>query len=135
LLSTLVVDVRIARPARLDFPAIRHGFAERSLYYMIAGLVFPDFFGEKVVDLKESYYAHRSWFFSLAFGAIVASLCKMVVLDGRLPPPMNLVFHGIFGLMLLIGAVTRSERYHKCAIVFGSALFVLYIILLYARMG
>lgn len=101
--------------------------------YMIAGLVFPDFFGEEVVDLKESYYAHRGWFFSLAFGTIVASLCKMVVLDGRLPPPMNLIFHGIFGLILLIGAVTRSERYHKCMIVIGSALFVLYIILLYAR--
>ena len=32
LLSTLVVNVRAAKPARLDFPAIRHGFAERSLY-------------------------------------------------------------------------------------------------------
>jgi hypothetical protein len=101
--------------------------------YMIAGLIFPDFTGDEVVDLKESYYAYRAWFFSLAFGSIVASLCKMIVLDGRLPPPMNFAFHGIFGLLLLTGAVTRSELYHKCLIVFGGALFVLYIILLYAR--
>jgi hypothetical protein len=29
---------------------------------------------------------------------------------------------------------TRSERYHKSLIVFGSALFVLYILLFYTRM-
>src|SRR5215510_4005593 len=27
--------------------------------YMLAGLVFPDFFGEGIVDLRESFYAHR----------------------------------------------------------------------------
>ena len=31
--------------------------------YMLAGLVFPDLFGEEVVDLKENFYAHRGWFF------------------------------------------------------------------------
>ena len=41
--------------ARLDFPPNRHVFGERN-FYMIAGLVFPDFFGEEVIDLKESYY-------------------------------------------------------------------------------
>ena len=102
--------------------------------YMIAGLVFPDFFGEQVIDLKESFYSHRSWFFSLAFGVIVASLCKMAVLDGKLPDNMNLTFHGIFGLTLFIGALTQSERYHKSLVVFSTILFVLYIILLYARM-
>jgi hypothetical protein len=101
--------------------------------YMIAALVFPDFFGEEVVDLKENFYAHRGWFFSLAFTTIVVSICKDVVLDGRLPRPTNLTFQTIFGVTLLIGALTRSERYHKTLIVFGSALFVFYIIVLYAR--
>jgi hypothetical protein len=101
--------------------------------YMIAGMVFPDFFGEEAVDLKESFYAHRGWFFSLAFGTVVASVCKMFVLDGKLPDTMNLMFHAIFGITLFIGALTRSERYHKSLVVFGSALFVLYIVLLYAR--
>jgi hypothetical protein len=102
--------------------------------YMIAGLVFPDLFGEEIVDLKQNFYAHRGWFFSLAFATIVVSVCKDVVLDGRLPRPTNLTFHAIFGVTLFIGALTRSERYHKSLVVFGSALFVLYIILLYARM-
>jgi hypothetical protein len=103
--------------------------------YMTAGLVFPDFFGEGVVDLRESFYAHRGWFFSLAFGIIVASVCKIAVLDGRLPDIMNLLFHGIFGLTLFVGALTRSELYHKSLVVFSTVLFVLYIILLYVRMG
>jgi hypothetical protein len=103
------------------------------LIYMFAGLVFPDFFGEAIVDLKESFYTHRRWFFSLGVAVIVASVCKSLVLDGKLPSPMNLTFHVIFGVALLIGASTPRERYHKMLIVFAIAAFVLYIVLLYAR--
>jgi len=102
--------------------------------YMTAGLVFPDFFGNDVVDLKESFYAHRVWFFVLAAGTVIVSVFKGLVLDHRLPPTMDLVFHVIFAVTLSIGALTSSERYHKSLIVFGSGLFVLYIIVLYARM-
>lgn len=51
---------------------------------MIAGLVLPDFFGDAVIDLKEHFFAHRRWFFFLAFGTIVVSVAKEVVLDNRL---------------------------------------------------
>lgn len=102
--------------------------------YMMAGLVFPDLFGEEVVDLKENFYAHRGWFFSIAFGTIVVSVCKEVVLDHRLPNTTNLVFQAIFAAILLIGAFTRNEQYHKTMIVCGSALFVVYIIVLFARL-
>jgi hypothetical protein len=102
--------------------------------YMVAGLVFPDFFGEEVVDLRENFYAHRGWFFSLGCGAVVVSIAKEFVLDHRLPNTTNLAFQLIFAATLLIGALTRSERYHKGLIIFGSALFVLYIVVLYARM-
>jgi len=101
--------------------------------YMVAGLVFPDFFGDQVVDLKESFYAHRGWFFSLGAASIVISIGKTLVLDHRLLPPSDLLFHGTFGVTLLIGALTRSERYHKGLVVFSIVLFVLYIVLLYAR--
>jgi len=40
----------------------------------------------------------------------------------------------IFGVAFLIGAWTREERYHKGLLSFGIAAFVLYIVLLYARM-
>jgi hypothetical protein len=104
------------------------------LIYMVAGLVFPDFVGEAIVDLKESFYAHRRWFFSLGFASIVVSVVKDLVLDGKLPDPRNLAFHAIFGVALLTGALTRRERYHKTLVLFVIATFVLYIVLLYARM-
>src|SRR6266404_5872392 len=49
------------------------------LIYLVAGLVFPDFFGETTVDLKESFYAHYRWFFSLAVASIVVSVGKDIV--------------------------------------------------------
>ena len=102
--------------------------------YMVAGLVFPDLFGEEVIDLKENFYTHCGWFFSLGFAMIVVSICKEVVLNGRLPHPMNLAFHVVFGTTLLIGAFTRREWYHKTLVLFWIAVFALYIILLFARL-
>jgi len=102
--------------------------------YMVAGLVFPDFLGEEIVDLKENFYAHRRWFFGLGLGTILASVGKDLVLSGKLPDKSNLVFHAIFGLMLLTGVFSSREWYHKGLVVLVSALFILYIVLLYVRM-
>jgi hypothetical protein len=103
------------------------------LIYMVAGLVFPDFFGERVVDLKENFYAHRGWFFLLGFGVIAASIGKNFVMEGRLLHPMDLGFHAVFSATLLVGALTKNEFYHKTLVLFTSALFSVYIVLLYAR--
>jgi len=65
---------------------------------------------------------------------IVVSICKTVVLDGRLPDPTNLTFHAIFGVTLLLGAFTRRESYHKTLALLGIAAFVLYIVLLFAHL-
>jgi hypothetical protein len=102
--------------------------------YMVAGLVFPDSAGSEVVDLKQSFYAHRGWFFSLAVAIIAVSVAKSFVLDHRLMPPADFAFHVVFGVILFIGALTRSEVYHKTLVVFCSALFVFYILMLYAQM-
>jgi hypothetical protein len=107
---------------------------QATLLYMVAGLLFPDFFGEAIVDLKESFYGHRRWLFSLGVAIIIVSVCKHLLLDGQLPKPANLIFEAIFGVTLFIGALTRREWYHKTLVVFTNAAFVLYIVLLYARM-
>ena len=103
------------------------------LIYMMAGLVFPDLFGEAAVDLRENFFAHRGWFFSLALASVVVSLLKDLVLDGKLTNPTNLTFHAIFAVTLLTGGLTKREGYHKALVVFGLALFICYIILLFAR--
>jgi hypothetical protein len=103
------------------------------LIYMVAGLVFPDFFGEGSTDLRESFYSHRRWFFFLGFAVVVVSVCADLVLYGKLPNPINLIFHGIFGITLLVGASTKNELYHKALVISAIAVFILYIVLLYAR--
>ncbi len=103
------------------------------LTYMVAGLIFPDLFGSESIDLKASFYAHRRWFFCLALGVIVTSVVKDVVLSGALPSTTNLIFHAVFGSSLLIGALTPNERYHQAMPIFGIALFVSYIITLFAH--
>jgi hypothetical protein len=103
------------------------------LTYMVAGLIFPDLFGAEPIDLKANFYAHRRWFFLLALGVIITSIGKDVVLTGSLPNALNLGFHMIFGGLLLVGAVTANERYHKINALLSIALFIVYIFVLFAR--
>jgi hypothetical protein len=104
------------------------------LIYMVAGLVFPDFFGEATIDLRESFYSHRRWFFFLCFAVVAVSVCKRLVLDGKLPNRPDLMFHSIFGFTLVVGALTKREWYHKALVIFTIVVFILYIVMLYARM-
>jgi hypothetical protein len=102
--------------------------------YMLAGLVFPDLFGEGIVDLRENFYANRVWFFALGFFLILVSICKVVVLYGELPHPTDLAFHAFFGTMFLIGALTRREWAHRALVVGGIVSLILYIIVLFAHL-
>lgn len=113
------------------FPQFAIVLLQTIVTYMLAGLVFPDFFGETVVDLKENFYAHRVWFFGFGFAMIVASVLKEVILDGRLPEPMNLAFHVVFALTFLVGAITKREGYHKVLVVCGFVALFLYIGILF----
>jgi hypothetical protein len=102
--------------------------------YMLAGLIFPDLFGEGTVDLRESFYAHRVWFFAFGILVILVSISKAVVLYGELPHPIDLGFHALFVTIFLIGAFTRRESFHKGLVVLAMASFILYIIIVFARL-
>ena len=104
------------------------------LIYMVAGLVFPDFFGDASIDLRESFYSHRRWFFFLGLAVVVVSVSKGLVLDGKLPNRTDLIFHAVFGFTVVVGALTKREWYHKALVVFTIPVFILYIVVLYARM-
>jgi len=134
LLPKLVGDVRIAPLSAMDVCRICGRFAANHRHFMLAGLVFPDLFGEGIVDLRENFYANRVWFFALGLFVIVVSVCKVVVLYGELPRPTDLAFHAFFGTMLLIGALTRREWAHQALVVGGMVSLILYIMLLFARL-
>ena len=105
------------------------------LTYMLAGLVLPDLFGDAPVDLKKNFFDHRRWFFWIGFSLIAVSVSKDLVLTGGLPSAPNLMFHCIFAALLLVGALTPNERYHKFNAVVGLAVFVVYTLLLFTRIG
>jgi len=54
---------------------------------MVAGLVFQISSGKPIVDLKESFYAHRRWFFSLAVAIIATGVCQTSAPGWQAPKP------------------------------------------------
>ncbi|TAN00297.1 MAG: hypothetical protein EPN40_04120 [Rhodanobacteraceae bacterium] len=101
-------------------PAARWTFLDFSLVllqtvplYLLAGLVLPDIASERGVDLREHYFAHHRWFFSLLVLLILVSIAKVRVLTDAWPAPLDLGFQLAFAIGAAVGAWTRREWYHK----------------------
>jgi hypothetical protein len=105
-----------------------------TLLFLLAALVFPDFSQPGGIDLRENYFGHSRWFFSLAVATTLASLAKDLVLGGHLPAPANTAFHGCFMAMGISAAATRREWFHKAQTVAMIGVFSLYIALLFTRL-
>jgi hypothetical protein len=102
--------------------------------YMLAALVFPDFYGDETVELRSHYFAHVRWFFGLLIALLIASLAKDLVNNGHLPDRTNVVFHIAFIAASLIAVLTRREWYHKGLSLIGTGAFAVYILLLFSRL-
>ncbi|HJU27122.1 MAG TPA: hypothetical protein VJ722_10625 [Rhodanobacteraceae bacterium] len=81
--------------------------------YLMAGLVLPDVDVERGLDLREHYYAHHRWFFSLLVLLIVISIVKVRVLTSAWPRPADTGFELAFVVGAASLAWTRREWYHK----------------------
>jgi hypothetical protein len=101
---------------------------------MIAALILPNINGEKVIDLRQHFFAHRSWFFGAAFATVLFSLLKTVALSGHLPSRGDRAFEFTFGAVAILAAVTRSEWFHRLLAPAFGVLFVIYIALLFSRL-
>jgi hypothetical protein len=102
--------------------------------YMATAVVLPDIAGDSIVDLRDHYFAHRSWFFGFMLGSAVFSAAKEFALKGYLPTGLNGEFHVIFVLAAIVAAITRREWVHKLLTLAFALLFLLYISLLFARL-
>jgi hypothetical protein len=102
--------------------------------YMVAALVLPDISGEDFVDLREHFFAHRSWFFAAVLASVVFSLSKDLTLHGHLPNRVDSAFQFTFCAAAIAAAVIRSEWFHKLLAPAVGLLFVVYIALLFARL-
>jgi hypothetical protein len=116
----------------LEFSAV---LSQTVVLYLLAALVLPDIFGDAAVNLREHYYGHRRWFFSLLAILIVTSLGKGLVLDGSLPRPLDLGFHVLFAVMGVSGVVVARPRYHQFLAAFGVLSIGAYIALLFTHLA
>ena len=105
-----------------------------TLLYLLAALVFPDFGQPGGIDLRENYFSHSRWFFSLAVAITLASLAKDLALSGALPSRANTAFHAFFIAVGICAAATRREWFHKAQAVAMIGAFSLYIALLFTRL-
>jgi hypothetical protein len=102
--------------------------------YMATAVVLPDIPGDSIVDLRDHYFAHRSWFFGFLLLSLVFSAAKEFALTGHLPAQLNGEFHLIFALTAMVAAIIRRAWFHELLAPIFAALFLLYITLLFGRL-
>jgi len=120
--------------ANWTFGALLVIILEAISVYMAAALVLPDSTGGSIIDLRDQYFAHKSWFFGALLAFLVFSVAKDLALHGHLPDRMNLAFHVFGGLMVTAAAITRREWFHKLLAPAFALAVLLYISLLFARL-
>ena len=104
------------------------------LYYMLAAIVFPDFFGGDEVDLRQHYFGHVRWFMGLLMALLATSILKSYMLDGRPPQPVDFGFHIVFFVASLVAALTRREWFQKLQALAAFFGMLAYIFLLFQRL-
>ena len=102
--------------------------------YMATAVVLPDISGDSVVDLRDHYFAHRSWFFSFLLLSVVFSTAKEFALTGHLPGRLNAKFHVIFAVSGILAAIIRRKWFHELLAPVFAVVFLLYIALLFGRL-
>jgi hypothetical protein len=104
------------------------------MLYMLAALVLPDVAPEHQVDLSGHYERHHRAFFAFLIAMLATSVAKDVVLDDRLPKPINLAFHALLAATAVMGLVVRGYRAHLAIALFAVAGTLAYIALLFAHL-
>jgi hypothetical protein len=113
------------------FPAFGILLTQTITQYMLAALVFPDFSGDKAINLYDHYWQHTRWFFGLLIFLLIVSLAKDLVIAGHMTGRPNLLFHLSFITMSAVAMLTPAEKYHQLFPLLGIALFIAYIITIF----
>lgn len=125
----------LAERAEWRFPDFLVTLLTTALIYMMAAIVLPDVPADKPTDLRDHFERERRALFALFGAAILSSMLREWQLEGRLPEPENLLFHGLFLLVAFIGLATGRRRVHEGIAVLLAALFGSYVVLLFTRLS
>lgn len=105
--------LRVRTTSHWTFPDFGFVLLQTVPLYLLAGLVLPDVGSEPGVDLRDHYYAHHRWFFSLLVLLVLIGVFRARVFIGAWPVPLDLGFQTFFAVGAAFGAWTRREWYHK----------------------
>jgi hypothetical protein len=103
-------------------------------WYLLAGLVLPDFFGEQPVDLRVHYFAHRKLFFALLVGSLAISLLRGLTNDHYPMDGADLGFQLFFVAAAVGGFFIARDGYHKLMCVVSVVVFGAYVAMLHTRL-
>ncbi|HNV83764.1 MAG TPA: hypothetical protein PLF92_05725 [Arenimonas sp.] len=103
------------------------------ILYLLSILVLPGATSTGM-NLRESYYAQRRWFFGLLMALLLASISKDIVLTGSLPEAANLVFHTLLFVLSGIALFSEREAFHKFLAYASAASVAIYIWLLFGHL-
>ena len=93
--SGVVGEFQHADAGQLDVVALLVIMLQVISMYMVAALVLPNVNGDAIVDLRDHYFAHRTWFFGAVFGSVFFSLAKDLALYGHLPGQIDSMFKSL----------------------------------------
>lgn len=120
--------------AEWSFAAFATILVQTALIYMMAALVLPDVPPREEIDLKAHYHREAPVFFAVGSAVVAWSVVRELVLNGALPVGLNLAFHLVFLAMALTAMLSRREWLHQLFAAAMSAMFVLYIVVLFSRL-
>lgn len=126
--------LRVRTTSHWTFPDFGFVLLQTVPVYLLAGLALPDVDPERGVDLREHYYAHHRWFFSLLVLLILIGVFRTRVFIGAWLGPLDLGFQTLFAVGAAFGAWTSREWYHKLLAPLAAITLSAYIVLLYAHL-
>lgn len=106
-----------------------------ALIYMMTAIVLPDIPPDEPIDLRDHYYREAPAFFGIGAATVLWSLLREYMLDGRLPEPLDLAFHGLFLALAMAAMLLRRPLVHEALSAAMGFVFVAYVGLLFARLG
>ena len=104
------------------------------LLFFLSALIWPDFDRDEALDLHANYFAQTRWFFCILIAIVLISLWREWAFTGHLQSPADFLFHLAFIVAAVGGAVFANETYHRVLAPLTSAMFVLYIGLLFTTL-
>jgi uncharacterized membrane protein len=108
--------------------------AQTSALYLMAAVLLPEQIDTESIDLAAHYDRQRRWFFGFLVAALVISLAKDRVMNGRWPSSLNFGFHMLVLALALSAIFIRRRRYQEFAGIVGAGIFVTYIVVLFPRL-